>query len=160
MRVEHPLEPVYTKESKSLILGSMPSVKSREIKKYYGHKTNRFWMIMETLYKEKIEDWKSFIMKHNLALWDVIESCEIEASMDSSIKKVTVNDIPELLKETQIKNIFLLGKTAYDLYNRYLKDKTQIEGIYLPSPSSANASYSLERLVKQYEIIKTLTEEN
>lgn len=157
MRVKHTLEPVYDENSKTLILGSMPSVKSREIGKYYGHKSNRFWQVMSKLYDEDTEDWKAFILRHNLALWDVIATCDIEASSDSSIKNVTPNDIVNLIKKTKIKNIVLLGKTAYDLYNRYLLEKTNIEGIYLPSPSSANATFSLEDLMREYYIIKTIT---
>jgi len=157
MKVEHTLEPVYDKNSITLILGSMPSVKSREVGKYYGHRSNRFWQVMSKLYDEDITDWKKFILKHNLALWDVIASCEIEGSSDRSIKKVIPNDISSLLKKTRIKNIFLLGKTAYDLYERHLKDSLKIEGLYLPSPSSANATYSLDDLIREYSIIKDLT---
>lgn len=157
-KVEHTLEPVFDLNSKTLILGSMPSVTSREILKYYGHKSNRFWTIMETVYEEKIEDWKEFILKHHLALWDVIAECDIESSKDSSIKNVKVNDIAGLIKMTNIENVFLLGRSAYDLYNRYLLKKVGIRGIYLPSPSSANATFSLEKLVEEYTKIKEVTE--
>ncbi len=158
MRVEHTLEPVFDKESRTLILGSMPSVKSREVGKYYGHKTNRFWQIMSKLYEEDIDDWKAFILRHHLALWDVIASCEIEGSSDSSIKKVVPNDIATIIDHADIKNIVLLGKTAYNLYNKYLFEKVKREGIVLPSPSSANATYSLDDLVREYQIIKDKTE--
>ncbi len=155
-RVEHTLEPIYSKNSITLILGSMPSTKSREIKKYYGHKSNRFWPIMETLYG-KITDWQKFIIDNNLALWDVISSCDISASSDSSIKNVIPNDISSLIKKTNIKNIVILGNTAYNLYNKLLRSSIPIEPILLPSPSSANASWSLERLVDEYKIIKEIT---
>lgn len=152
-RVEHTLEPVFDEFSRTLILGSMPSVTSRKVKKYYGHPSNRFWPIMERLYDENATDWKNFILKHHLALWDVIATCDIEASSDSSIKNVVVNDIPGLLAKTKIDRIFLLGKSAYDLYNKYLKDETGIVGVYLSSPSSANASKRLDDLVEEYRVI-------
>lgn len=153
-RVEHTLEPVYSKKSNTLILGSMPSVKSREKQMYYGNKTNRFWTVLEAIYAEPIGDWKEFIIDHNLALWDVIESCDIDGSKDSSIKNVKVNDIKWIIDETKINRIFLLGKEAYNLYYKYIFSETKIEGIYLPSPSAANASYTLNDLIKEYSIIK------
>ena len=153
-RVEHTLEPVYNSDSDTLILGSMPSIKSRKIGKYYGHKSNRFWSLMEVIYDEKIDDWKSFILNHNLALWDVIESCDIQSSSDTSIKNVVVNDIKSIIDSTKIDRIFLLGRIAFDLYYKYVYPNTKIEGIYLPSSSSANASFSFEELVKEYSKIK------
>lgn len=153
-RVFHTLEPVYRKTSDTLILGSIPSITSRQVGKYYGHKTNRFWKILEAVYNEEILDWKDFILKHDLALWDVLSSCDIEKSSDSSIKNVEINDIKSLIDKTKIDRIFLLGKSAYDLYNKYLLDFVGIEGIYLPSPSSANAQYSLSDLIEEYKVIK------
>lgn len=158
MRVEHTLEPIFNKESKTLILGSMPSIKSREIMKYYGHQTNRFWPIMESLYAEKIDDWQDFILRHHLALWDTIASCDIHSSSDSSIKNVVPNDIKSLVDSSEIEHIFLLGNTAYKLYKKYIEASVGIEGIPLPSPSSANATYSLSRLIEEYKIIKDVTE--
>lgn len=157
-RVEHTLEPVFDDHSKTLILGSMPSITSRAVSKYYGHPQNRFWKILGEIYGESTEDWRQFILTHHLALWDVISSCEINSSSDASIKDVCVNDIASLVEKSDITNIFLLGKSAYDLYNRYIKDSLGIEGIYLPSPSSANASYSLEDLIEKYSIIKNMTD--
>ncbi len=130
MKVIHTLDPIFDENSRTLILGSMPSIKSRELKKYYGHKTNRFWKILERLYGEPIDDWKKFILNHNLALWDVIAECDIHSSSDRTIKNVVVNDVSSLLAKTKIENIFLLGKSAYDLYNKYLIEKTGIEGKY------------------------------
>lgn len=153
-RVEHTLDPVYSKESRTLILGSMPSSTSRKLGKYYGHKSNRFWPIMSTLYQEKIDDWKNFILKHNLALWDVISSCDIEGSNDASISNPEVNDIKELVSKTKIDRIFVLGKTAYGLYQKFIEPDLDIQCINLPSPSSANAQYSLEELVALYSVIK------
>jgi hypoxanthine-DNA glycosylase len=157
-KVYHTLEPIYNENSKTLILGSMPSVKSRENYKYYGNKNNRFWKVLEEVYKEDTTNWKEFILKHNLALWDVIKSCDIKGSSDSSIKNIEINDVMSIINKSKIQNIFLLGKTAYNLYNKYLYPKTNIEGIYLPSPSSANASVSFDDLVKSYEAIKKITE--
>ena len=156
-RVEHTLDPIYNKHSKTLILGSMPSITSRAKMKYYGHPTNRFWSIMEQLYNCKIENWQKFILDHNLALWDVIESCDIDSSSDASIKNVKVNDIEKILRETEIQNIFVLGKTAFNLYKKYVYPKTKIEAICLSSPSSANASKKLVNLVDEYKIIKEKT---
>lgn len=154
MRVFHTLEPVFNKKSKVLILGSIPSIKSRELNKYYGHKNNRFWQVMEHLFEDDTQDWKGFLLKYGIALWDVIESCDIEGSSDSSIKNVVVNDIKSLLDKTEINKIFLLGKSAYELYYKYVFDSIKIEGIYLPSPSSANATFSLNDLTREYKIIK------
>lgn len=153
-RVEHTLDPVYSEDSRTLILGSMPSSTSRELGKYYGHKSNRFWPIMSRLYDEEIDDWKSFILKHHLALWDVISSCDIEGSSDASISNPVVNDIKGLISETKIDQIFVLGKTAYDLYERFIEPNLDIKCTYLPSPSSANAQYSLDDLVSLYSVIK------
>ncbi len=153
----HPLDPVYDEKSRTLILGSMPSVVSRRNMKYYAHPQNRFWRTMEDLYEESASDWREFILRHHLALWDVIKTCDISSSSDASIKNVEVNDIAELIAKTNIENIFVLGKKGYDLYNRYVKAKTGIEAIYLPSPSAANATISKEELAKIYSIIKEVT---
>lgn len=158
MKVFHTLEPVYNKDSKTLILGSMPSVKSREINKYYGHKTNRFWQVMEAIYEEKIDDWKDFILRHNLALWDTILSCDIDSSSDSSIKNVVPNDIKSLVDNSNVTHIFLLGNTAAKYYKKYIEKSVGIEGIVLPSTSSANATFSLEDLTCIYRIIRDVTE--
>lgn len=157
-RVEHTLKPLYNKKSRTLILGSMPSITSRAKMKYYGHPTNRFWPLLEYIYDTKIIDWQAFILEHHLAMWDVIESCDINASSDSTIKNVRVNDINKLLKETEIENIFVLGKTAYNLYNKYILPITKKEAICLSSPSSANASKKFSDLVEEYRIIKKITD--
>lgn len=158
MKVKHTLEPIYSKTSKTLILGSMPSRTSRELNKYYGNKYNRFWPIMEALYEEDASDWIDFIKRHNLALWDVIATCDIDASSDASIKNVLPNDIASLIRKTEIVNIFTLGNKAYDLYNKYLVNNVGIEAIPLPSTSSANARLSLDDLIERFHIIKELTE--
>ena len=153
MKVYHTLEPIFDKNSRVLILGSMPSIISRKENMYYANKTNRFWAVMSKIYNEEIIDYKEFILRHHLALWDVIESCDIDSSSDSSIKNVKVNDIKWLIDNSRVDKIFVLGKKAYDLYNKYLLPNIKIEAIYLPSTSSANATYSLDKLCDLYKQI-------
>lgn len=157
MKVKHELEPIYDENSKILILGSIPSVKSRELKFYYAHKTNRFWQILESLYQTKLitnEDKKNFLIQNNIALWDVIKECDIEASADSKIKKVKCNNLNSIINKSQIKQIYVTGKVALKYYNEYLLKETKIKAIYLPSPSAANASLKLNDLIKAYQVIK------
>ena len=149
----HTLEPIYDSKSRILILGSFPSPKSREIGFYYGHKQNRFWLVMEQLFNcklETIDDKIRFLHSHHIALWDVIESCEIDGAKDSSIQNVKVNDIEMILSKSEVHTIFTTGRKAYDLYNQYLKDKLKIEAIYLPSTSPLNARMKKDDLVKIY----------
>ncbi len=153
MKIVHPLKPIYDKNSKILILGSFPSIISREKNFYYANKQNRFWQVLENVFMEEIDNKEEFLLKHHIALWDVIHSCEIIGSSDSSIKNVKVNDISFLLTQTNINKIYVNGRKAYELYQKYLKDKINIEAIYLPSTSPANAKYKLNDLLKAYEII-------
>ena len=118
----HTIKPFYNKDSKILILGSFPSVKSREEGFYYAHPQNRFWRILSSVFEEEIVDKKEFLKKHKIALFDVCASCEIKGSSDASIKEVVPNDIEEILKESGIKQIILNGKTASKLYQKYMKD--------------------------------------
>ena len=153
----HNIKPVYDKNSKILILGSFPSVKSREAQFFYGHPQNRFWKVISSITDTKlpgtIEDKRKMLINNNIAVWDVIASCDIEGSSDSSIKNVVVNDLSEILKETNIKTIFLNGGTAYNLFKKYNKD-LNMNIIKLPSTSPANARYSLEMLINDWNIIK------
>ena len=151
MQVSHSLEPIYNKDSKVLILGSMPSIKSRELNFYYANPQNRFWLVLSTLFNEEIKDRKEFLYKHHIALWDVIKSCDIIGSSDSSIKNVQVNDLNVILRNCNIKAIFVTGNKAYELYHKYIFKNTNIKAILLPSPSSANAKCSLNDLVKEYK---------
>ena len=157
MRVYHTFPAFYKNDSEVLILGSMPSLKSREEGFYYMHPQNRFWCVLECLYNEKIgssiEAKKEFLEKHKIALWDTIESCDITGSSDSSIKNVKVNNINEIIKDSKIKSIFCTGKKSYDLYNKYILPKTNIEAICLYSPSPANCAISFEKLVENYKQI-------
>ncbi|MBN7773100.1 DNA-deoxyinosine glycosylase [Clostridium aminobutyricum] len=153
-----PFEPVYNKNSRILILGSLPSVKSRENGFYYGHPQNRFWRMLAGVYEAEIPQTvsqkKEFLYQCNIALWDVIESCEIKGSSDSSIREVVVADIHAVLGQAPIERIFANGKTAQRLYNKYAKEKTGREIIELPSTSPANAAYSLEKLIQKWAIIR------
>ena len=154
MQVYHELPPIYDESSKVLILGSMPSQKSREVGFYYAHKTNRFWHILEKLFYvnlNTIEEKKKFLLDNHIALWDVFAFCEINASSDASIKNYQLNDIDMILKHANIKAIFCTGKKSYDTLIKNFKTNMPI--IYLPSPSSANAAFSLETLVTKYKII-------
>ena len=153
MRVNHDLDPIYTNDSKILILGSLPSVKSRELGFYYAHKQNRFWKVMEQIFNESIEDKITFLNNHHIALYDVIESCEIIGSSDSSIKDVIPTNLTTIIHNSNITTIFTTGKKAYDLYNKYQYSKTNIKAIQLPSTSPANAAMSLEKLVEAYKVI-------
>lgn len=156
-RVKHELDPVFNTNSKILILGSLPSVKSREDKFYYAHPQNRFWKVLEEIFNEKIENSinskKDFLYKHNIALWDVIESCYIYGSSDSSIRDVIANDISFILKNSEVDRIYTTGKKAYELYNKYCFSNTKIKATYLPSTSGANASISFQQLINEYKKI-------
>lgn len=157
MKVYHELKPIYNKDSKILILGSMPSKVSRDSNFYYANKTNRFWPVMSILFNKDLNtnlEKEQFLIENNIALWDVIASCDINGSSDSSIKNIKVNNINKILKETEIKYIFCTGLKAYAIFNKYFK--INIPVIYLPSPSSANASLNIDNLVKKYTIIKEI----
>lgn len=150
MFVTHTFEPIYNKESKILILGTFPSVKSREGEFYYHHPQNRFWKVIAGITNcpepQSIAEKKILLLHHGIAIWDVIKSCEIEGSSDSSIRNVVSNDLNRVLQYNSIDKIYANGNKAYQLYNRYCKDiHKEIEK--LPSTSPANAAYSLDRLI-------------
>lgn len=156
-KVEHTFEPVYDENSKVLILGSFPSVKSREQNFYYGHPRNRFWQVISNLTETElpttIEEKKEMLLKNNIAIWDVIKSCVIKGSSDSSIKNVVVNDITEVVKNSKIDRIFANGDKSFKLYKKYCSD-VDIEIEKLPSTSPANAAFSIEKLVDEWNVIK------
>lgn len=159
MTVFHNIPPLYSKDSEILILGSFPSVKSRENEFFYGHKQNRFWKVIASLFKtavpETVEEKKKLIIENRLALWDVIGSCEIIGSSDSSIKNAKPNDIGEIISQTKIKKIYLNGKTAEKYYIKYIKQSVSTAYACLPSTSPANAAYSFEDLISAWsEILK------
>ena len=141
-------QPIFDKDSRVLILGSFPSVKSREIDFYYGNKQNRFWKMLSSFFGEDIPetvaDKKAFLKKYKIALWDMVMSCEIKGSADTSIKYAELADIPSLLAKTQIEKIFLNGTLAYDLFYNAYKD-IKIPFVKMPSTSPANPRFSAEK---------------
>lgn len=157
MRISHEFPPFYNKDSKILILGSIPSPKSREQGFYYGHPKNRFWKTLSIVFSEKepntISEKKQFLTKYQIALWDVLESCEIKGASDSTIKNYEVNDLNIVIKNSNIKKIYTTGRIAYQLYQKHCYKNTNIEAIYLPSTSPANCSLDLEQLVKYYNVL-------
>lgn len=158
MLVTDNLEPIYNEYSKILLLGSMPSSISRKKGFYYANPKNRFWLILSSIFNEEIgfdkNDKIKFLHKHHIALFDCIKSCEINNSSDSSIKNVIPNDLTFILKNTEIKTIFTIGRKAHQLYNKYIYPKTNIPAIYLPSTSSANASMNKAELIEHFSQIK------
>ena len=155
--IVHSFEPVYDKASEILILGTLPSVKSRENNFYYGHKQNRFWKVLATLLKEPvphtIEEKKAMLLAHRIALWDVIQSCDIKGSSDSSIKNVTPTDLKQILDHCQIRQIYANGNKAGALYKKYQQPLTERDILVLPSTSPANAAWSLDRLYEKWSEI-------
>ncbi len=157
MMPTHPIPPLYDENSRVLILGSFPSVRSREEMFFYGHPQNRFWRVISAVFDCKtpvtIEEKRRFLLSCGVALWDVIACCDIEGSADSSIKNVVPNDLSVILSAADIKHIFVNGKTAEKYYNRYIKNKIGKDAICLPSTSPANASKSFDELVKAWQIV-------
>ena len=169
--IVHQIAPVWNEESKVLILGTMPSPASRNAGFFYMHSQNRFWKILPALFDESLEipnnfpdydaaisERKSFLLRHNIALWDVLSSCDIEGAADSSIKNAKPNDFTELLEKSKIRHVFCTGKTSFNLWKKFCA--AQYEERYgltcecLPSTSPANAAWSLERLVAEYKKLK------
>lgn len=156
--IQHPFEPLYDKSSRILILGSFPSVKSREQMFFYGHPQNRFWKVVSALtlsdIPQTIEEKRTLLYTNNIALWDVIASCDIVGSSDSSIKNVVANDLSVILNNADIRQIFVNGKTAEKYYNKYIRDVIGREAVCLPSTSPANAAWSIDRLIEAWSVIK------
>ena len=149
----HPFPPVYVAESEILILGSFPSVKSREIMFYYGHPQNRFWRVLSAVLEEplpvSVAEKKAMLLRRGIALWDLLASCEIAGASDSSIRNPVLNDFAPIFSNADIKAVFTTGKTAAKLYER-LSGETCIP---LPSPSPANCAISFEALTEAYRVI-------
>jgi hypoxanthine-DNA glycosylase len=156
--VVHPIAPVYDENSRILILGSFPSVKSREEMFFYGHPQNRFWRVTAAVFgaetPKTVAEKRELLLSHGIALWDVLASCEIEGSADSTIKNAVPNDISWLLKETKIEKIFVNGKAAEKYYDKYMKKALGREAVCLPSTSPANAAWSTEKLIQAWKIIE------
>jgi hypoxanthine-DNA glycosylase len=158
MKVTHPIAPIFDADSRILILGSFPSVKSREQQFFYGHKQNRFWKVLAQVFEcqvpESIPEKKEMLLKYHVALWDVIADCDITGSSDASIRDVHPNDLSEILETADIQAIYTNGAKAHELYHKYIYPINGITAGRLPSTSPANAGYSLERLVEEWRQIK------
>ena len=152
--ITHPFEPIYSGTSRILILGSLPSVKSREQAFFYGHPQNRFWKVISHLLCEPqpltIDEKRAMLLSHDIAIWDVIYSCDIKGSRDSSIRNVVPTDLRRIIAESQITRIYCNGKTAGKLYQRFQEKQLAMPAVTLPSTSPANAAYSLERLIEEW----------
>ena len=155
--IVHPISPVFDKDSKVLILGSFPSVRSREVNFFYGHPQNRFWKVIASVFDEDvpvtIEEKKAFLLRNHIALWDVIHSCDITGSSDTSIKNVTANDLRIILDVADIRTIYVNGKTAYKYYQKYTQPIIERPAVCLPSTSPANAAWNMERLLEKWRCI-------
>ena len=147
--------PFYRTDSEILILGSFPSVKSREAKFFYGHPQNRFWRVIAAVYgaevPETIAHKAAFLEQHKIALYDVIERCTIVGSSDSSIRDVTAADIRPILQASKVDRVFCNGATAHKLYEKYILPVCGVEAMKLPSTSPANAAWSLARLIADWK---------
>ena len=156
--IVHPIPPVFDAHSEVLILGSFPSVKSRESGFFYGHPQNRFWKVTSGVFGEEtpatIEEKKAFLLRNRIAVWDVIGSCEIEGSSDATIRDVTVNDLDIILKKADIKSIYVNGKKAYQMYQRYTQPVIGREAVCLPSTSPANAAWNIDKLIEAWRVIR------
>ena len=155
---EHEFGPVYDRNSKALILGSFPSVKSREQQFYYGHPQNRFWKMLSAVCSAPlpvtIPEKRTLLLEHHIALWDVIASCDIIGSSDSSIKNVMINDICQITENAEIRMICCNGDKSYRLFTKYMAERVPEIPVYkLPSTSPANAACSLEKLIQEWEQI-------
>lgn len=150
----HPFEPVWTARSTVLILGTFPSVASREKQFYYGHTRNRFWAVIAGLYGEDVPETtdarKTLLVRHNIAVWDVLRSCGITGSDDASIRRPAPNDIAGLVSKSAIGKILLNGKKAHELYMKYCAGEIEVPAVCLPSTSPANAAWGLERLLEAW----------
>ncbi len=154
----HPIPPVYDKNSEILILGSFPSVKSREAAFFYGHPQNRFWRVTARVFEEEVpvttEEKKAFLLKNHIAVWDVIQSCDIVGSSDSSIRNVTVNDLNLILNAGNIRTVYVNGKTALKYYRKYTEPFINRPAVDLPSTSPANAAWNEDRLYEAWKVIR------
>lgn len=173
MTVIHEIAPVWNSESRVLILGTMPSPKSREQGFFYMHPQNRFWRVLPAVFGETlltanndtdrdkaIRERKEFLLQHNIALWDVLSSCEIDGASDASIKNAVPNDFTEILSKSKIRHVFCTGKAAFSLWQKHCaplyEEQFDITSACLPSTSPANATWSLDKLLSEYNTIKII----
>ncbi len=156
--IVHPIPPLFDEHSRILILGSFPSVKSRKAQFFYGHPQNRFWKVVAGIFGEDIPetvpDKRAFLLRNHIAVWDVIHSCDIEGSADSTIRNVVPNDLNVILSNADIRAIFVNGKTSEKYYNKYIEPELGIKAVCLPSTSPANAAWSVDRLKEAWKVIK------
>ncbi|MBR3057603.1 MAG: DNA-deoxyinosine glycosylase [Clostridiales bacterium] len=148
---------LFDASSRVLVLGSFPSVKSRESQFFYGHPQNRFWKVLAEVFGEEVPKTipkkREFLLRNHVAVWDVIHSCDIVGSSDASIRNVVPNDIGKILSQANIEAIYVNGKTAAGYYKKYLEKQVGREAILLPSTSPANAAWNLDRLVEAWSIL-------
>lgn len=160
--IVHPFGPLYDTESKILILGSLPSAKSREQHFFYGHPQNRYWPLIAKLLGESkpetIEEKKQMVLRHHIAMWDTIYSCEIIGASDSSIRNVVPTDLKAVVKNSKIKHVFCNGKTSGNYYHKYQEKELGIPAIVLPSTSPANAAWNMQRLEESWKQILDVIE--
>ena len=156
--ITHPFPPVFDADSRVLILGSFPSVKSREQRFFYGHPQNRFWRVLAAIFDcavpQTVEEKKQMLLANGVALWDVIARCEITGSSDASIKNAVPNDLSQIFAAADIRAVYCNGATSYNLYQKYVLPVTGREAIKLPSTSPANAAWTLERLIDAWSVTK------
>ena len=159
--IVHPIPPTYDGNSKVLVLGSFPSVKSREAMYFYGHPQNRFWPMMARIYGEErplsTEEKRAFLLRHKIAAWDVIHSCDIAGSLDASITNVEVNDLSVILSAADLRAILVNGKTAYGYFKKYTRERIGRDALCMPSTSPANAAWSMEKLIGSWSVIRDYT---
>lgn len=155
--LEHNIPPLFDNNSRVLVLGSFPSVKSREAQFFYGHPQNRFWKVVSAVCGSEcpvtVEEKKKLLLENGIAVWDTVASCEITGSSDSSIKNAVPNDLSVIMNGTDIKKIYCNGTISHNLYRRYIEKQTGMTAEKLPSTSPANASWSLERLIDAWKCI-------
>lgn len=156
-KVIHPIEPLFNKDSETLILGSFPSVRSRETMFFYGHPQNRFWKLLPLIFGGEVpqttEEKKALVLQNRLALWDVIHSCTVTGSSDSSITDVVPNDLSVILENSRVSRIFCNGALSYKLYQKYIFPVTGIKAVKLPSTSPANTAWSMDRLLEEWRVL-------
>ena len=159
--IVHPFGPLYDETSTVLILGSLPSVKSREQNFFYGHPQNRFWPLLAALFGEaapqSVEEKKALALRNHVALWDTIYSCDIVGSSDSSIRGVVPTDLRPILAGSGVKRIFCNGRTSGLYYAKYQEKTLNIRATVLPSTSPANAAWTMDRLMEAWRVIREET---
>ena len=155
--VTHNFPPLFAPDSRALILGSIPSPKSREQAFFYGHPQNRFWPVLAAVFGEPapqtVADKRSLALRHRIAMWDTLAACDIRGASDTSIRNPVPNDLPWLIAQTQVRAVFCTGTTSYKYYKKLCQPQTGIEAVCLPSTSPANAAWSKERLIQAYSVI-------